>query len=241
MRVRRLSQNGVDMFRGYLESLTTDDSAPYPAELLDDDEDASEIMPAVEVEARTFNSRIEAAEYLDEKFSSASMQGIEGDIGVWAWLALFYFDQLCAKDRDGDLRPGEIARWIPEIDNYRKYYRHLLLGPLSIYRAHRDDPQRALALLCGPLREPGDVVEQLAARQELVTNRAVIQAATTLYVDNTTKKLRRGAAGRGAGSARRLADVLNQLDVTWDLYGMAANELVLLLPKEFDRFRQLNS
>ena len=39
-----------------------------------------------------------------------------------------------------------------------------------------------------------------------------------------------------AASARRLADVLLQFDVTWDLYAMKANNLLELLPKEFKKF-----
>jgi hypothetical protein len=45
------------------------------------------------------------------------------------------------------------------------------------------NPHRALGLLCRPLDSPGDVVEQLASRQELVTNRGIIELATRLYVD----------------------------------------------------------
>jgi hypothetical protein len=114
----------------------------------------------------------------------------------------------------------------------------LLAGPFAIYRAHRDDPKRALAVLAGPLHQPGDVAEQLAARQEIVTNRAAMALATLLYIDSQTLTVRRGASGRGAGSARRLAAVLNQLELTWDLYGMNTAELTALLPGEFSRFRQ---
>ena len=74
-------------------------------------------------------------------------------------------------------KPGALARHIPEPGNFQRYYRHLLAGPYRIYRAHRDDPQRALALLCQPLDSPGDVVEQLASRQELVTNRGIMELA----------------------------------------------------------------
>src|SRR5262249_16830000 len=114
---------------------------------------------------------------------------------------------------------------------------HLLAGPYRIYRAHRDNPQRALVLLCGPLDRPGDIVEQFASRQELVTNPTVIESATRLYVDPATNRPRRGAGGKSAGSARRLADVLEQFDVTWDLYTLTPDGLLTLLPHEFDRFR----
>src|SRR5262249_11852361 len=157
----------------------------------------------------------------------------ERDTGLWAWLALFYFEQLCPKTAHGQRKPGELARWIPEVTNYQRYYRHLLAGPYRIYRAHRDNPQRAMALLCNPLDRPGDIVEQLASRQEIVTNRAIVESATRLYMDAATARPRRGAGGKGAGSARRLADVLNQFDITWDFYAMDSVNLLSLLPKEF--------
>jgi hypothetical protein len=83
----------------------------------------------------------------------------------------------------------------------------------------------------------GDVVEQLASRQEIVTNKAIVGAATKLYYDRVTGAPRRGAGGKGAGSARRLADIINQLDLTWDLYAMSENDLIARLPAEFDRFK----
>jgi hypothetical protein len=48
---------------------------------------------------------------------------------------------------------------------------------------------------------------------------------------------RKGAAGRGPGSARRLADVLNQLDLTWDIYMMQTADMLKMMPREFNRFR----
>ena len=235
MIARRLTDSGMSKFAQFLDSLSGELPMDYPEALLEDDEDAPVHEQRIEVESRQFEDRFTAAKYLDERLGS--VPAVEHDKGLWAWLALFYFDQICKVGRDGEYRPGEIARWIPENDNYRKYYRHLLRGPFSIYRLHRDEPVRAMALLCGPLREPGDVVEQLAARQELITNAAVVKTATALYYDHQKKNLRRGAAGRGPGSARRLADLLNQLDVTWDLYGMPSAELMALLPAEFARFQ----
>lgn len=239
MNLRRLTDVGVSRFKAFLDSVSTDRPDPYPEDLLEDDEGAILVEPRVQVEQMKFSNRFEAAAYLDQQFTKARLQGIENDTGTWAWLALFYFEQLCKQDAEGNYRPGEMARWIPENDNFRKYYRHLLRGPFSIYSAHGEDPTRALALLCGPLQEPGDVVEQLSARQELVTNAGVMKAATVLYYDAEKKKLKRGAGGRGPGSARRLADLFNQFDMTWDLYGMTPENLLKLLPGEFDRFQTL--
>jgi hypothetical protein len=94
-----------------------------------------------------------------------------------------------------------------------------------------------MALLGGPLDRPGEIVEQFASRQETVTNQATVQTTTDLYWDHANNKPKRRAGGKGAGSARRLADVLLQFDATWGLYAMKSSGLFELLPKEFNKFR----
>ena len=94
-----------------------------------------------------------------------------------------------------------------------------------------------MAFLCNPLWKPGEIAEQLASRKELVTNRAVAELATQLYYDPAKQTFRRGAGSSVKGAARRLAALLNQLDLTWYLYGMSGHDILRLLPKEFDRFR----
>jgi hypothetical protein len=190
----------------------------------------------IDVQPTAFASRFELAKYLDSKLTDSGLKKLERDIALWAWLTLFYFDQLCPVDKDGRRARGEQARYIPAVEDYRKYYRHLVAGPYSIYRAHRDDPSRVLAVLAGPVDKPGDIAEQLASRQEIVTNKAAMSMATSLYIDSATQKPKKGAAGRGPGSARRFADVLNQFDLTWDLYAMQMQAMLAMMPKEFKRF-----
>lgn len=236
MKVRRLNAQGLASLGEFLDSLTTDSPLPYPLELLSNPSATESVEPEVEVEEVSFDSRLEAAEYLHTRLGDVGFADIERDAGLWSWLALFYFNELCPAGPDGGRQPGERARWIPAVGNFRKYYRHLLAGPFRIYKAHRDCPARAFALLRSPLHSPGEIVEQMASHQELVTNRGIVQAATSLYIDCTTQQPKRGAAGRGPGSARRLAEVFNQFDVTWDLYAMSATSIIEMLPSEFQKF-----
>ncbi len=236
MRVARLNASGLATFSGWLESLKAGGSIQAPTALLADEEAIEPLSTEMEVEPREFASRFEAAEYLHTQFSTAGLTDIEGDSGLWAWLSLFYFDAVCPPGRGDARKPGALARHIPEPGNFQRYYRHLLAGPYRIYRAHRDDPQRALALLCQPLDSPGDVVEQLASRQELVTNPGIMELATRLYVDTENRRPKRGAGGKGGGSARRLSDIIEQFDLTWDLYASSGEELAAVMPKEFSRF-----
>ncbi|HCO27060.1 MAG TPA: hypothetical protein DIT97_30135, partial [Gimesia maris] len=91
-----------------------------------------------------------------------------------------------------------------------------------------------------------DIVEQLASRQELVTNGSLLGTATALYLNKETSRAKRGVTtteklnGRTRGkpgTVRRLIDVYKQFDLAWDLYAMDTESVVSILPKEFNRFR----
>lgn len=236
MNIRRLNDQGVERFTAFLDSLTGDAPMSYPSELLTDSKATEEIQPPIAVEQRTFGSRYAAAEYLYNRFKDSGLKDIERDRGLWAWLSLFYFEELCPPSAGGQRKPGERARWIPDFASFRRYYRHLLAGPYRIYAAHSDSPERAMLVLCGPLHKPGDVVEQIVSRQEIITNPEIMEAASILYYDPSQKKPKSGAAGKKAGTVRRFTDILNQFDVTWDLYSIKAGDLIAMLPSEFSCF-----
>jgi hypothetical protein len=208
-----------------------------PTNLLEDPAYTEILSEKTEVEPRTFENRLEAGRYLNDLIETSNITLPEQDRGLWAWLTLLHFDAVCPADGHGNRSPQGEARLLPLLDNHQRFYRHLLLGPFLITRAHRDNPERALAFLNQTLWEPGEIVEQLASRKELVTNPAVAEAATRLYVDQATNTFKRGSGSKTKGAPRRLASLLNQLDLTWYLYGMSTDEILALLPKEFDRFR----
>ena len=234
MKLRKFNNEGIEQFAQF-RALFPDGAAPADLEsLLVDPSLSSEAEGTIDVVQKPFSTRFAMGEYLHGVFSTGAVPRIDSDRGVWAWLSAYYFDQLCPPN--GQL--GDQARWVPAVGDFRKYYRHLLAGPYQIFRAHREDPSRARAVLANPAHTPGDVAEQLSSRQELVTNPSVMEAATRLYVATTTGSLKPGAAAHGSGSARRLVDVLNQLDLTWDLYSLTAEHLLDLLPPEFEKFKQ---
>lgn len=237
MKVRKLNAAGLEQFEQFLDSLTSETPLSVPKTLLTDPTTSEPLPGDIEVEHKSFDNRFDAAKYLNEVLPKSEMTELERDKGLWAWLSLFFFDQLCVVDASERRKPGARAKWIPETTDYRRYYRHLLAGPYLIYRAHRDDPTRALVLLCGPLDRPGEIVEQFASRQEIVTKKAVLETATNLYIDSKTGRPKKGAASKTGGSARRFAEILNQFDVTWDLSVMESSDLIKMLPQEFDRFR----
>ena len=236
MTLGRLKSVGIALFNEYLDKLEANPEEKFPVslrspayyEVIDEELDLLE---------NPFSTRFEAARYLYHLLSNTEIKSVEKDVELWAWLTAHYFDILCPINENGERKLRERTAYIPETSNYKRYYRHLLLGPYLIYKTHIDDPSRAMALLCKPVNIISDVEAQIAAYQELITNKAVVQLVTNLYYDPKSKTTKRGAGGKGLGSPRRLVTVLNQFDLTYDLYAMTVEELQNLLPEEFNRFK----
>jgi hypothetical protein len=238
--LRRFNRRGIDRLRETLHVLRTVATGDIEG-LLWDDELSEQISDTPVLEVRPFANRLEAGDYIFNVLDALPdpVEGVDQDVGLWSWLAAAFHTEIKRTVTRAKYYPGADARWIPEIDDWRRYYRHLLAGPYQMYRAHRDDPSRALAVLANPVGAPGDAAEQLAARQEILTNPHLMEAATRLYYDPVKQRLKVGAGGDGPGSPGRLAmDMFDQFDLTWDLYSMPADQIISLLPGEFDRFRQ---
>jgi hypothetical protein len=237
MKLRRFNPSGVEEFRRHLLEMKEDPSREPPWHLLDDPRFTEQGPVRTDVERTALTTRMAAARAVDHLLGSPPPAGVANDAGLWSWLTLAHFDSACPPIDGNGRKVGAIARYIPEGADHKRYYRHLLLGPYLVFRAHHAQPERALILLCQPLHSPGDIVEQLVSRQELVTNPVIVRVATELYYDPNTGMPKRGAGGKTGGSARRLAEVADQFDVTWDLFAMPWESLLARLPKEFDRFR----
>lgn len=233
--LRRLNKKGIEHFTDFLDSLTGDAPMPYPSALLTDPKATEEIQPAVEVEERVFGSRYAAAEYLHGLFEDSGLSDVERDVGLWAWLSLFYFEELCPPQKHGQRKPGRRERWIL-VPTSRRFYLHQLAGPYQIYRAHRNQPGITIGLLCGPLPISPRVYEEVAESPTLISSPGVVEVATRLYYNPETRSIRRNRSGRGG--PRRLGGVLAQFDATWDISSMSADELWDLLPEEFEHHKQ---
>lgn len=237
MRLSRLNDRGVREFRQLLESARQGTVLETPLNIISDAEFIEEIPGGAEFEVAKFGTRGGLALTVDSLLSETRLIDDINDIGLWAWLAAVFFDSICPIGSDGKRHPGKDYRYIPTT-NWRDFYRHLVRGPVRIHRIFSDEPNSAAIVLCQRPNAPGDFVEQLASRQERITNPAIIDAANRLYYDSETGKPKRGAGAnwRKPGTLRRFGDLLDQLDLTYDLYSMSADDLVQLLPKEFSTY-----
>jgi hypothetical protein len=229
---RSLNRLGLEHMRAYLAKLRAHETPSVPAELLEDPAYSHELPFDIIIEPRLFKDRLAVGRYLMECLAPLGAEITDRDAGLWAWLSLNFFDQICPPKDDGTRRPGRDYRHIPEF-GYRHRHRHLLLGPYQIYRRHG---VRSILLLAGPVHSESSIYHEIASRQDLIANRGVLDAAVLLYLDPKRARPKPGAQGslRRAGTVRRFVRVLQQLDVTYDIYGLTGKQILELLPEEFD-------
>jgi hypothetical protein len=233
-RVREFNDGGIEKFRLYLIAINENGESETTLEdLLSDETYSKNHINKIEVEPKNFSTKFAIAEYLHEKVSEISPNKKYRNTGMWTWLAAFYFDVLCPEDKNGTRKIGAESRYILNGDEWDRIFRHLLAGPVMIYDLHHAN---SIILLYNPADETGDFLAQLMGRQEIGTNRAVIEAAKTLYWDDDKKRPKRGSSPQEhkPGTLRRFVDVLQQFDLTYDLYSISGEELIRLLPAEFD-------
>mgnify|MGYP005836849537 CR=1 FL=1 len=237
MIVREFNDEGIEAAHSFLDSLKAGDALPVPEDLLEADDLSVETGVSIRSIPPTFETRFELALWLNRALDSIMVTERVNSTGMWTWLTLRMLDVVAPVRTDGTRTIGERSLYVLEPDNWLRYYRHLLAGPCRVMRAHWDELHVTQAILAGKPHVPGELYEQIASRQEVITSGALVRLTRKLYWDSATKAVKRGAGGKGAGSARRLASLLLQLDLTWDFAEMDDERMLSLLPvREFARF-----
>lgn len=130
-------------------------------------------LPAqARVDAKPFASRWGIAQHLSERLAPVPPEEVEDNAGLWSWLTLFYFDQLCPRQPDGARKPGRDYRHIPDFSSLYRH-RHLLYGSFAVYRRHRG---YAILVLSGPPHFESALYQEITSRQDLLASRGVIEA-----------------------------------------------------------------
>ena len=235
MRVRTFTDDGVREARRLLDEVRANpavDLAPLRT-LVTDDNFTRRVLNAPDVEERGFNSGREVASYLEPKLSTLPRTALH-DGGLWSWLGVFYFEStvrrrdglphLPARDHDTFLFPtaGHSAA---------RRYRHYLWTAWRLSEQHGDT---ADYLLDRDLTEFGDLAKAVLGSPLRFNATGIITLIGHLYTNGVQTK--RGFTS-GRGSLWHLTRVLDQLERTYDIYGMELEALLKVLPADFDRWR----
>lgn len=233
MIIRRLNEKGIKEFERFISDLRNGSKRNTPTDLLTSDLESDELGFQLDIDVENFKNRYEMGAYLVDRLNSVDKQAFTNDVGFWSALALFWFDQLCPVKSDGSRKPSMVYNYILSKD-YKHKPRHAVFTTWQLVEKYSDQVR---FLLSKKLPVRGELTEQIMARQYYFSCEGVIHTASGLYYDTEKETFRKGAAGRGLGSVSRFVNWLQQLEVNYDLFTMAPNDLLQIMPKEFDRFR----
>lgn len=240
MRIRKLTDVGIDSFRNWL--ITAGHGERIPSEYLDKGHftELSEYEVEIDIE-KQFATRFDFGSYLVTQFGAVvdfdELMKEKND-GLWAWISIAFFAQLAPGKRS---RPEHyiVTRVGPRGS---LEYRH---GARTSYELVKIHGEKAQVCLNRSMSTFGDMTEQLASRQNIAHNKGFFEVAFELYV-NKKGQIKKGAASRpqkkekrqtgdktGFGGASRLALALRRLDLTRDTEVMMASDLLTVLPNEF--------
>lgn len=231
-RLKVFTDEGIYEFRNFLVELKNNPDFNKPD--LSDNQYSRNFQPEVSVdENKLFSSRMELAEYLTQILKDAGVKNLDviTNDKLWTWLTYLWFDQICPKDGAGR-KVREIAKYICSTD-YKKYYRHFIASTFRLYVTL--GKENSLLFLNRPVNDHGDFIEQLASRQEIISNPNLIKVAHELYWDKIENKPKRGATDRKKpGNLRRLIKFFGQIELTYDIFSMNPEKILETLPKEFE-------
>lgn len=161
---------------------------------------------------------------------------------MWSWLSLLFYKQL---------RKGEMGDWptsksgqsgasmekfvFDEAYGAFKYYRHRVYSRYWLWKTYGED---ARVYLVTSANKWSEISEQTLGVMEIISCPGLIGAVNLLYLDESSKTgFKLGAGGDGPGSPRRFRDVFWQFVETYHMQGMDKEQIVNLLPSEFDKYR----
>ena len=176
---------------------------PVPASLLTDNSFSAPMGNSSISEIPTFEDSYQFGLFLFDLLRSCDPHQISFNVGLWSWLAALFFEQLAPVDAAGKRllrRP-----YVYVMSESRLYYRHLVRTPWYLVRTHGPEGRYLLTPIRtddrAPLSRQSYLLDQLAARQYVISSPTLIGAARLLYTDPRTGRQRRGAGPAQRGEA----------------------------------------
>lgn len=233
---RKLNDRGVKEFKTWL---LKGGKGSLPKHLLETTKYSTPTDYIFSLELPTFSNRFEFGDYLVTLLRNVPSLEIENDINFWSTLSLIWFDSICNKNENGERNVQEISRYILKLDWHD--YRHLVRAPWISVRLHGEHSKFLLMSIreeSYPLSHFSFTFTQFGSRQLIFRNKRLIQLFHTLYFDKHRNVLREGLQDKKGGGPERTGTIFQQLALTYDIEQMSMEQILQLLPKEFDRWKE---
>ncbi|MDR0191008.1 hypothetical protein RCO22_18850 [Pseudomonas yamanorum] len=242
MQMRSFNSQGLDEMRKWLSEVRSNPSTLTPYSLAVSDAFTTPIGKPIACsifDSMAFQTKLSLAAAIDNAVVAAGLDEelLETNQGFWSWLAFVFSEKLIGAKG----KVGADALWLFLPGNWMNSYRQKLAPLWLTYRTHRSNTQNLKGVLGIPVNKTGEVFEQMMSRKWIILSPGLMELITKLYFDEASKKLKRGAGGKDAGSARRLTIVLEQLRLTYDIEQLGWEALSKMLPSDFKKFLQVQA
>ena len=232
MKLRRFNEAGIKAFREELALLRANpDRDPNP-QLLEHRELTEIALPETEIAEEFFRTKGEAARYFGMIFRNHRSEYIEGDAGLWTWLSCFFIDSVCPY-AGGKRSVKSDYFYIYEPRNMRNFYRHLLYVS---WRVLRLAPVHNRLFLTTRVDSLDSATTEVMQRLYLLRIPSIFEVVDRLYWDEKNGRPSKGrirSAIQPGNLRYRLPVRIRQLEKTYDLLSLNADQLIELLGDEF--------
>lgn len=166
-----------------------------------------------------------------------SAAALRYNAGLWSWLTFFFFDSVCPVDGQGHRNVRNDYHYVFEAKNSRYYYRNHLFVSWHI----RNICGKYTRLFFGsPVSVLDKFTEDGMKSLFLIRIPCMFEVLDRLYWDETQGRPRVGATGTSSKQSKpgdltyRLPRRIRQIEKTYDLPSLNADQLIPLLGKELD-------
>ena len=236
--LRRFNEAGIAEFVRRIELLRAGGSASIDDAFVTDDSFAKPVTPEVRLERPAFKTKREAGEYLSERTRRARERHGDDDPGLWTWLSAWHWDAVCPIREDGRRKVLNPYHYVYGYGNQQNAKKHLL----SISTILHEFAPRSQLMLETPPFSITRAVQEVSTRLYLLRIGGLSDLLDRLYWDPATNRAKPGIADHRATKpgdlATRLPTRIRQLELTYDLVDLTADQLLNLLGDEFRQWAQ---
>ncbi len=242
-KARQLTEAGIRRAVAFLDDVRNIPSATLqvPQNLLYDSTFSRPMPDAPNVEHCQFVTRRDAAEHLDRLSPALGKQHLD-DWAFWSWLGIYHLQDVVFNElRRQKFATSTSDSWTTETETIvidpesseatRASYRHYLR---SAWLINRNYGEQCAFLLNQDITDLPRITRLILSSLRVFNSVGVVPLVLKLYTDQQQQK--RGLS-IGPGNIGRLFHVLDQLECTYDVYGMSTKALIEILPPEFDRWK----
>jgi len=182
-----------------------------------------------------FDTRFEICSQIYDAIKDSSViKNFNSSDSFWSWLSASYFDELTTVPSRNGLNQRKFSkeREAPAYiwhHSYKKAYRHRLGH--GIFIIHHLGKALTKPLLLSHPGSMSDYCEQTFARVGSYKEKAVIEAANSIYFDG--EKVLPGASGEKRWALQHLHREVAQCLINYEMHEMSADELLSFLPTSF--------